>query len=364
MKLIQDGQVIATRSVWYDSEKNYVKLLDQTKLPYSTEVYTCKNIEETCKAIKTMIVRGAPAIGATAALGMVQAARASMEQGSISPTLFAKNLEQAANKLIATRPTARDLRNFVERVLVYSEQHDDLEIRVKNIEKTAIKLIEDLVKECQSIGEQGQFLIKDGMGILTHCNAGPIACVDWGTALAGPIKAHRDGIKFKVFIDETRPRLQGAKLTAWELLNEGIEHYIISDNAAYHFMQRGEIDLVIVGADRIAMNGDFANKIGTLGKAIAAKEFGIPFYSAAPFTTFDQTCESGDQIKIEERRPEEVAGAWGLNTAEMMEFVRFVPKKSTSFCRNPAFDVTPAEFVTGFITSQEIVTPENVKKLF
>ncbi len=364
MKIIKDGQVVATRSVWYDAQKNWVKLLDQTKLPHSISIYNCKTIEETCKAIKTMIVRGAPAIGATAALGMAQAARALIERESLSINEFEQNLKQAAEQLISTRPTARDLRDFVERVLQQNEQCHDPEIKAKTIEKTANKLIEDLVEECRSIGEQGRPLIKDGMGMLTHCNAGPIACVDWGTALSPFIKAHKEGLKFKVFVDETRPRLQGARLTAWELQNEGIEYTVISDNAAYHYMQRGKIDLVIVGADRIAMNGDFANKIGTLGKAIAAKEFSIPFYSAAPLSTFDQTCESGKEITIEERDSVEVAGAWGITAAGARNYVRFVPEESIPFCRNPAFDVTPAKLVTGFITPKGIIKPEDVKKFF
>jgi translation initiation factor eIF-2B subunit alpha/methylthioribose-1-phosphate isomerase len=205
---------------------------------------------------------------------------------------------------------------------------------------------------CKSIGEHGSALIKDGSRVLTHCNAGALATVDFGTALAPMRVAHRAGRKFFVYVDETRPRLQGAKLTSWELLNEGIDHAIIADNAAGHYMSRGQVDLVIVGADRIVSNGDFANKIGTYEKAVLAKESGVPFYVAAPVSTFDFSLTSGSGIVIEERSQDEVLLVGGR---------RISPEGSRAM--NPAFDVTPARYVTGFITENGVSRPGEFSSL-
>ncbi len=307
------------RALWF--EKGEVKFIDQRLLPYKLEYYIAKTVDECCFAIKDMVVRGAPAIGAAAAYGMV---------------LGASDLKKTAEKLKKTRPTAYDLFYAVDFMLDKIKKCEDpLE--------SANTYVEDIIDRCRRIGENGEPLIKNDMNILTHCNAGALATVDWGTALAPFYVAHKKGKKFFVYADETRPRCQGL-LTDWELKQEGIEHVVIVDNAAGHFMKKGDIDLVITGADRIASNGDFANKIGTYEKAVLAKENNIPFYVAAPISTFDKTIKTGDEIVIEERGREELA---------MINNCKIMPDY-TKVC-NPAFDVTPHKYVTGFITEEGII---------
>jgi len=307
------------RALWF--EKNSIKFIDQRKLPYKFEIFTAKNIEDTVFAIKDMVVRGAPSIGVAAAYGMV---------------LGEKDAKKTANKLSKTRPTAYDLFYAIE----YMNK------KIKNGEDPIIaadKYADDIVNRCKKIGNNGEKLIKNGMRILTHCNAGALATVDFGTALAPFRIAHKNGKKFFVYADETRPRCQGL-LTAWELKQEGIPHEIIVDNAAGHFMKNGEIDMVITGADRIARNGDFANKIGTYEKAVLAKENDIPFYVAAPVSTFDKKIKNGSEIVIEERQSKELTT---VNRKQIMPgWVKV---------RNPAFDVTPARYVTGYITEEGII---------
>ncbi len=307
------------RALWY--ENNNVKFIDQRKLPYKFEVYTAKTVDDIAFAIKDMVVRGAPAIGAAAAYGMV---------------LGEKKLNETANKLRKTRPTAYDLFYAID----YME--DEIN-KGKNPLDAANNYVEDIIKRCRNIGKNGEKLIKNDMRILTHCNAGALATVDFGTALAPIRLAHRKGKKLFVYADETRPRCQGL-LTAWELLQEGIKHSIIVDNAAGYFMKNDEIDIVIVGADRIAKNGDFANKIGTYEKAVLAKENDIPFYVAAPVSTFDKNIEDGSQIKIEERGRKELVE---INGKKIMP--------EWAFVKNPAFDVTPSKYVTGYITENDII---------
>lgn len=307
------------RAFWF--ENNTVKFIDQRKLPYKFEIYTAKTVDDIAFAIKDMIVRGAPAIGAAAAYGMV------LGKGKIHET---------ANKLRKTRPTAYDL--------FYAIDYMEGEInKGKNPIDAANNYVEDVIDQCKNIGKNGEKLIEDGMRILTHCNAGALATVDYGTALAPIRLAHRNGKKLFVYADETRPRCQGL-LTSWELMQEGIKHSVIADNAAGYFMKNGEIDMVIVGADRIAKNGDFANKIGTYEKAVLAKENDIPFYVAAPISTFDKNIEDGSRIKIEERGRDELAKINGKII--MPEWI---------VVKNPAFDVTPSKYVTGYITEKEIV---------
>jgi translation initiation factor eIF-2B subunit alpha/methylthioribose-1-phosphate isomerase len=307
------------RAFWF--ENNIVKFIDQRKLPYKFEIYTAKTVDDIAFAIKDMIVRGAPAIGAAAAYGMV------LGKGKIHET---------ANKLRKTRPTAYDL--------FYAIDYMEGEInKGKNPIDAANNYVEDVIDQCKNIGKNGEKLIENGMRILTHCNAGALATVDYGTALAPIRLAHRNGKKLFVYADETRPRCQGL-LTSWELMQEGIKHSVIADNAAGYFMKNGEIDMVIVGADRIAKNGDFANKIGTYEKAVLAKENDIPFYVAAPVSTFDKNIEDGSQIKIEERGRDELAKINGKII--MPEWI---------VVKNPAFDVTPSKYVTGYITEKEIV---------
>ncbi len=300
------------RSLWY--EEGCLKLIDQRKLPAKLEIFVAKNEKEISYAIKEMVVRGAPAIGCAAAYGIA----------------MAKDKEKAAKLLRNTRPTAHDLFYAVDYMLDRIEQGEDAI-------KAANKYVENIIEKCRKIGEYGKKLIKRNDRILTHCNAGALACVDYGTALS-PIRMAKDKNIF-VWVDETRPRLQGL-LTAWELQQEGIEYAIIADNAAGYLMQKGEIDLVIVGADRIATNYDIANKIGTYEKAVLAKENNIPFYVAAPLSTFDSNIENGNQIEIEER-----------NENEIINIYPWKPKK----VKNPAFDITPAKYIDAIITEKGII---------
>lgn len=295
------------RSLWWDG---MLKLIDQRKLPFQLKIFDADSVEKVAYAIKKMVVRGAPAIGCAAAYGMV----------------LGKDKEKAARILKRTRPTAHDLFYAID----YMMEHGcTLE--------AANNYVESIIQKCKKIGEIGARLIKEGDKILTHCNAGALATVDWGTALA-PLRMAKDKNIF-VWVDETRPRLQGL-LTAWELEQEGIEHALIVDNAAGYYMREGQIDMVIVGADRIALNYDVANKIGTYEKAVLAKENDIPFYVAAPMSTFDKSIKNGEQIKIEER-----------DSIEITKIFDYLPKK----VKNPAFDVTPAEYITGIITEKGII---------
>ena len=279
-----------------------------------------------------MTTRGAPSIGATAAYAMCMAA------------LKGCDLDQAAKDIKAARPTANDLFYAVD--YMYSRLKDGADPV-----EAADGYAQMMVDKCTLIGEYGAELIKDGMKLMTHCNAGALATVDVGTALAPMRKAWEQGKKFFVYASETRPRLQGMQLTAWELNQEGIDHAIIPDGASAYYMSKG-VDMIITGADRIAANGDFANKIGTFDKAIVARHFGIPFYVAAPISTFDFSTKTGEDIVIEQRSEEEVT---------MVKDIRIAPVGSKAL--NPAFDVTPAEFVTGFITEKGILTPDEIHKV-
>lgn len=287
-------------------------LLDQTLLPHKTEYLECKTVSEVADAIRDMKVRGAPAIGITAAYGLA----------------LSEKPEDDANILLEARPTAVDLKNAVDFIL--SKNLDGMDTL------DAAKEWHNMIEEkCRKIAENGATLVKDGMKILTHCNTGSLATgVSYGTALGVIKKAWEENERIFVFVDETRPRFQGA-LTSWELRQLGIAHDVIVDSAAGQFMKRGEVDFAIVGADRIAANGDFANKIGTYQVAVLAKENNVPFYVAAPFSSFDLGIKSGDEIKIEERNEKEVV-------------LDVYPEGTRA--RNPAFDVTPSRYVTAFIT--------------
>jgi S-methyl-5-thioribose-1-phosphate isomerase len=309
---------IQYRSIWQDG--NVVRFIDQRKLPYSLEFFTAKTVDEVAFAIKEMVVRGAPAIGAAAAYGMA---------------LGEKTPQKSAELLRETRPTAHDLFYAVEYMVQAINNRENAFV-------AASTYVEDIITRCKKIGENGESLIKDNTRILTHCNAGALATVDYGTALAPLRVANDKKKKIFVFVDETRPRLQGL-LTAWELFQENIPHALIVDNAAGYFMKNKEIDLVIVGADRIAKNGDFANKIGTYEKAVLAKENGIPFYVAAPVSTFDSKLKDGSQIVIEER-----------GRQELSEINRKTVMPDWVSVKNPAFDVTPHKYVTRYITENGI----------
>ena len=316
-------------ALWYGDRK--VVFIDQRLLPGRFKLYEAKNLRQVAFAIKDMVVRGAPAIGAAAAYGMALA----QELG--------KDLERAAELIRGTRPTAHDLFYGVECMLRAASEGKDLK-------EASRAYAENIVEQCHRIGIHGARLIQSGNGLLTHCNAGALATIDWGTALAPMRVAHNAGKKLFVFVDETRPRLQGARLTAWELQNEGIPFAVIPDNAAGHYMAKGEVDMCIVGADRITLSGDFANKIGTYEKAVLAKENGIPFYVAAPVSTFDPKMRDGRGIPIEERSADEV---------HLVGRTRITPKGAVAW--NPAFDVTPARYVTAFITEKGLVAPARIR---
>lgn len=331
MKVNINGESRELRSVWIQDSQ--IMFIDQRLLPHKLDYFMAQNVEDVVFAINDMVVRGAPAIGIAGAYGIAQAA------------MLGGDVNEAAEKLRTTRPTAYDLFFAIDYML------KSIGEGVKP-QKAAEDYVNSILDKCKKIGEYGEPLIKPNQKILTHCNAGALATVDFGTALA-PIRfAHQNGKDIFVFVDETRPRLQGARLTAWELTNEGIPHALIADNAAGYFMQRKEIDLVIVGADRITKSGDFANKIGTYEKAVIAWENNIPFYVAAPVSTFDFSMESGSDIPIEERSQKEVLEFSGK---------RIAPKKTEA--RNPAFDVTPGKFVTAFITDCGVIKSEKIHTL-
>jgi len=344
------------RTVWM--EGNEIKLINQTLLPHKFEVYSCKNHEETTKAIKTMIVRGAGAIGATAAYGVAQATLEANENNYND--YIKKSIETIKN----TRPTAQNLFTGINYILNSIKNLSNL----NEIQKIAVEKANEFadydVEACKKIGEYGNSLIKDKYKIETHCNAGWLAFVDWGSALSPIYYAHRAGKDVFVFVDETRPRNQGSTLTAWELVQEKVPHVVIADNAAGYYMKKGEINMIITGADRIVANGDVANKIGTYEKAVLAKENNIPFYVAAPTTTFDLETGSGDEIPIEERSEDEVSSVTGYDDSGNITKVRIMPKESHA--KNPAFDVTPSKYIAGIITEKGIIraNKEEIKKLF
>jgi len=336
-------------------EGDIVKMINQPLLPHKFDIAQLKTYEETAVAIQTMVVRGAGAIGATAGFAMAQAAISAPNDS------FHEAVSKAANVVKNTRPTAQNLFYAVETVLraIDAEGSDIARCREAAI-NAAFAIADDDAACCQLIGKNGSSLISTGAKISTHCNAGWLAFVDWGSAISPIYAAARQGKKPFVWVDETRPRSQGARLTAWELAQEGIDHAIIVDNSTGHYMQRGEIDMVIVGSDRIAANGDVANKIGTYSSAVVAKANGIPFYVAAPTTTIDKDCPTGSDIPIEERSQDEVLYTWGWSDSGEFIKVRTAPKQSPA--RNPAFDVTPADLVAGIITEKGIISasPEGV----
>lgn len=323
------------RTVWM--EGSTVFLIEQNLLPFKFEIFKSKSYQETCLAIKNMLVRGAGAIGAAAGFAMAQA------------VLRGEDIKKAKKEIEATRPTAQNLFYAVERVFEAAKRNR------KAAAAEAQKIADEDAESSRKIGEFGNRLIKNGARIETHCNAGWLAFVDYGTALAPIYAAHKQGKKIFVYVDETRPRGQGARLTAWELKNEGVPHAIIPDNAGAALMAQGKIDLVMVGADRIAANGDVANKIGTLEKAICAKEYDIPFYVAAPTSTFDLKCKTGKDIPIEERSEDEVLYQKGITRKGKMQEILVCSPGSKAI--NPAFDVTLAKYITGIITEKGLIQP-------
>jgi len=349
----------AYRTIWF--ENNIVKIINQTKLPHQFIIKDLKTVKDTINAIKTMEVRGAPLIGATAAYGLVLSIIEKNDQSF---------LKRSSEELIQARPTAINLKWAVDRMMKkLSGINSNENFKIALDEAKAI--VEEDVNFCKNIGLNGLKIIerisnkkKDTVNILTHCNAGWLATIDWGTATSPIYHAHQKGIKVHVWVDETRPRNQGANLTSYELNEEGISNTIITDNAGGILMQRDQIDMCIVGTDRTLSNGDVCNKIGTYLKALSAKDNNVPFYVALPSSTIDWSIKDHKQIPIEERNSEELSHVEGVDENNEIKKVRIYPQKSKSL--NIAFDVTPAKLVTGLITEKGVceASEKGLKGLF
>ena len=355
-----DGQDF--RTIWLGADGTSVEVIDQTCLPHRFETATLRTVEQAATAISDMTVRGAPLIGVTAAFGLSLAMRRDSSD---------RSLEDGAAMLIATRPTAVNLSWAVERMRGRLAGLPSAE-RAAAAQAEALRIADEDVAICEAIGEHGAGLIRSAaragkarVDVLTHCNAGWLCAVDWGTALAPIYKAHRQGLPVHVWVDETRPRNQGASLTAWELSKEGVPHTVIADNTGGHLMQHGEVDLCIVGSDRTTRAGDVCNKIGTYLKALAALDNHVPFYVALPSSTIDWRIEDGlREIPIEQRASREVTHISGLTNDGRIETVRLTPEGSPA--ANYGFDVTPARLVTGLITERGVceASQPGLKALF
>ena len=360
------------RTVAFDAAHNAVLLVEQRLLPHHFQIVATPDFRATAAAIRDMLVRGAGAIGATAAYGLAQGIRAFSLSPHLNPNpnpnphprsknlaAFQRYVETVYQTLKAARPTAVDPVNAMNQVRAAMQAGQTIEEQQALALAAAEEFANEDVRHCQDIGRHGAKLIRNGMKVLTHCNAGWLAFVDVGSATAPLYAAQAQGKKFHVFCDETRPRSQGATLTAWELAQQKVSHQIIADNAAGHLMQRGQIDLVIVGSDRtLGRTGEVANKIGTYTKAVLAHRHGIPFYVAIPLSTIDWNLKSGFDIPIEERHEDEVLGAWGTDAKGKFGYVRIANPGSGA--RNPGFDVTPPELITGIITPMGIFKPKQL----
>ena len=349
------------RTIWFDEKKQVVKIIDQTKLPHQFIIKDLLTVKDAINAIKTMEVRGAPLIGATAAYGLVLAIIKNNDQTF---------LKKSSEDLINSRPTAINLKWAVDRMMKKLSGINSNEILNIAINE-AKEICEEDVQFCKNIGLNGLKIIeeiynkkKDTVNILTHCNAGWLATINWGTATSPIYHAHKKGIKVHVWVDETRPRNQGANLTSYELNEEGVPNTIIADNTGGILMQRGEVDMCIVGTDRTLSTGDVANKIGTYLKALAANDNNVPFYVALPSSTIDWDIKDFKDIPIEERNSDELSHVEGLDENNKVKKVLIYPKKSKTM--NLAFDVTPAKYVTGLITEKGVceASEEGLKKLF
>jgi methylthioribose-1-phosphate isomerase len=335
---------------WQDDD---IVMIDQRKLPASEVYVTCKSVNDVAKAIKTMVIRGAPAIGVCAAMGLALGAARSKATGTKQ---FTTEFQRHCDQLAATRPTAVNLFWAIERMKrAFSEgalAGESVEQLTARLRREADRIHDDDVASCRAIGAHGATLVPERASILTHCNAGALATAGYGTALGVIRGAVEAGRQVKVLADETRPFLQGARLTAWELVKDGIDTTVITDNMAGAIMRNGEIDLVVVGADRIAANGDTANKIGTYSVAVLAREHDIPFYVAAPWSTIDLSTPDGAAIPIEERNAREVTHVGNNQLAP-----------DGARVRNPSFDVTPHKYITAIITERGVVKPPYVESL-
>jgi methylthioribose-1-phosphate isomerase len=342
------------RTIWPDARCKFVEIIDQTKLPFAFEIVRINTVEQMVRAIQSMQVRGAPLIGAAAAYGM---ALATLEDDSEA------HIKHAAELLINSRPTAVNLAWAVNRMLVVLQNtHTQRNLTAW---REAANIAEEDVAQNKAIGQHGLTLIKDAyqnktFNIMTHCNAGWLATVDFGTALAPIYAAHDAGLSVHVWVSETRPRNQGAFLTAWELAQHGVPYTVITDNAAGYLIHHNQVDMVIVGADRVTSKGDVCNKIGTYLKALAAFDNQIPFYAAVPTPTIDWQISDYKQIEIEERDVSEVANIQGLVVDGSLQVVRVIPLESQA--ANPAFDVTPARLVTGIITEKGVFASSALQK--
>jgi methylthioribose-1-phosphate isomerase len=330
---------------WVGGRDGLLRLLDQTVLPTHVAFRDCTTVEQVWEAIRSLRVRGAPAIGVAAAYGLCLGTRPFRH---LPPAAFQTKVREVGQYLCSSRPTAVNLAWAIQRLtaLIAARATDAAQTAWDTLLREAHTVAREDAETCRQIGEVGADLIPDGGGVLTHCNAGALATVAYGTALSLLYVAHARGRRFKVYADETRPLLQGARLTAFELAAAGIDVTVLCDGAAASLMQAGRVQLAVVGADRIAANGDTANKIGTYGVALAARQHRLPFYVAAPLSTFDRTIASGAEIPIEQRPAEEVQSGFGTPTAP-----------PGTACYNPAFDVTPASLITGIVTEKGIVKP-------
>ncbi len=338
------------RTIW-TTAAGTVRVIDQSRLPFEFAIVDLQTVADAACAIRAMVVRGAPLIGATAAYGLALAMRADPSD---------THLDEAVHLLQDTRPTAVNLAWALNRMRRALAQTQPAERALIALREAAV-ICEDDVEQCRLIGRHGLDLIRGlaqsagrTLNVLTHCNAGWLACVDWGTALSPVYMAHDAGIAVHVWVDETRPRNQGASLTAFELAAHGVPHTVIADNLGGHLMQRGRVDLVIVGSDRMTAGADVCNKVGTYLKALAAHDNGIPFYAALPVTTIDWSLETGSAIPIEERAAAELTHITGQGAGGKLETVRLIPEGSPAL--NLAFDVTPARLITGVITERGVCT--------
>jgi methylthioribose-1-phosphate isomerase len=366
-----NGRSRPFRTVSFDSTANAVELIDQRLLPHHFSIVKADDFRQTARAITDMVVRGAGAIGATAAYGLAQGARSFR---GTDRAKFARHLERVYQTLKAARPTAIDPVNAMNQVRASMRAGCTVEEQQALALAAAEEFAQEDVQHCRDIGQHGARLIRNGMNVLTHCNAGWLAFVDVGSATAPLYAAQARGKKFHVFCDETRPRSQGSTLTAWELAQQGISHQVIADNAAGHLMQRGKVDLVIVGSDRtLGRTGEVANKIGTYTKAVLAHRHDIPFYVAIPLSTIDWNIRSGFDIPIEERNESEVLGAWGVveersasRSARHLRTGQYSPRAYVRVANpgtgalNPGFDVTPPELITGVITPAGVFRPKDL----